>query len=85
MPVGWISPEQQCDAHTHSVLKYEHTAFGDFQMCTSLTVNSDMSWEVTVQGCKMPSSCDVLSSLPQTIGSMSQIKIILDYVDSCSV
>ena len=44
-----------------------------------------MSWEVTVQGYKMPCNCDVLSSLPQTIGSMSDVKTILEFVDSCSV
>ena len=83
--VGWISPEQQSDANTHSVIKCEYNKSGDFQVCTSFMVNRDMSWEVMVQGCKMPSSCDILSSLPQTIWSMSHMKSVLDYVDSCSV
>ena len=66
-------------------MKCEESTSGDFQISMSLVVNIDMSWEVTVLGSKLPSSCAILSSLPQIIGSMSHIKSILAYVDSCSV
>jgi len=41
--------------------------------------------KIIVQGCKLPFSCDALSSLPQTIGSITHIKSILHYTDSFSV
>ena len=59
--------EQQCDLHVHSVLKCEEDASGETKICKSLRDCSDMSWEVTVQGYKMPCSCDVFLSLPQTL------------------
>ena len=64
VPVGWINPEQQCDVHTHSVLKCEQDRSGEIKICKSLRVCSDMSWEVTVRGYKILCSCDILSSLP---------------------
>ena len=50
-----------------------------------MTINTDMSWEASVQGHKLLSRCDMFSSLPQVVRTVSDIKTVLHYVDSCSI
>lgn len=84
--LGWITPPIVTQSSSRlCFVKCEEGTSGNFQLSLSVTINADMSWEASVQGHKLLSSCDVFLSLPQVVRTVSDIKTVLHYVDSCSI
>ena len=84
--LGWITPPIVTQSSSRlCFVKCEEDTSGNFQLSLSVTINADMSWEASAQGHKLLSSCDVFLSLPQDVRTVSDIKTVLHYVDSCSI
>ena len=82
--LGWITPSTQ-SSNRQCFIKCEEDKSGNFQLSLSVTINTNMSWEASVQSHKLLSSCDVFSSLPQVVQTVSDMKTVLHYVDSCAI
>ena len=82
--LGWITLPTQSSCR-QCFVRCEEDILGNFQVSLSVTINPDMSWEASVQGHKLLPSCGVFSSLPQVVRTVSDIKTVLHYVDSCCI
>jgi len=66
-------------------LKCEEGSSGDIHIPLVVTVNVDLPWEATVLGTKLLPCSSVFLSLPQVIGTVTDIEAVLNFVDSCSL
>ena len=66
-------------------VKCDEDTSSNFQVSLSVTINADMSWEASVHGHKLLSSCGVFSSLPQVVRTVSDIKAVLHCLNSYSI
>ena len=65
--------------------KVEGAAIADPQISISMIICIDLSWHVRVHGHMLHASCPPLSSLPQTITSVDNVRRVLKYLNSCTV
>ena len=65
--------------------KVEGAAIADPQISISMIICIDLSWHARVHGHTLHASCPPLSSLPQTITSVDNVRRVLKYLKSCTV
>lgn len=58
---------------------------GDIELSLSIKIKEDKSWELTVFDTLVSSSCRAFSMLPQTIGSVAELKTVLLHVDTLTI
>ena len=83
--VGWMdATNQACSGDTCITLtKLEGGSEGSpLRIAHTFSVSHDFSWEIIANGKKLPSTCDLLSTMPQSVSSVQDVFHVIGFLNS---
>ena len=81
--IGWIEvPAESTGEMFFSKMNKED---GDLQLVCSVVIHQDLVWHVCVKGQKLTTCSPPLSSLPQVISSVADVRDLLKFIHSCDI
>ena len=69
----------------YSYSKFEKSKDGHLQFERGLVIQKDVTWNIYCKESKILPDCDICSSIPKIISSLSSFKFVLQMIDSCAL
>ena len=81
---GWIEVPAEVSAGEMFFSKMNERD-GDPELVCSVVIHQDLVWRVCVKGKKLTTCSPPLSSMPQVISSVADVRDLLEFIHSCAI